>query len=71
MNMIIFQLIVPSRSDLDPGGIWDQKLSNSALTPGLARREKHSFTHLCTTGKKICRLVAAGNFPHCSKSVVG
>jgi hypothetical protein len=61
MNVVSLQLIIPFRFDLEPGEIWDQKLSVISLTPKQARIEKHSFARLCTTGKKICQLVGAGN----------
>ena len=61
MSVVILQLIVPFRFDLEPGEIWDQKVSVTGLSPEQARTEKHDFARLCTTGKKMCRLVGAGN----------
>ena len=49
--------------------IWE-KVSVSGLSPEQARSEKHEFARLCATGKKMCRLVAGGNFPHLFVSAV-
>ena len=61
MNVVILQLIVPIRFDLEPGEIWGQKVSITGLSPEQARTEKHDSTCLCTTGKKMCWLVEVGN----------